>query len=91
MKPGERLLFVNDTGIEPGRADRNVVRVSVGDYEVRIGLHESGLVPAPVETYLGRGAHRVRMRGAPGPTILVLPPGCAVRSPVAPGEEPCFR
>lgn len=89
--PGERLLFVNDTGIGPQHAGAAAVRVLVGDYELWIAPHGSGLIPAPVETYLGRGSHRVQIAGAPGPTLLLLPPVCAVRPPVAPGEELCFR
>jgi hypothetical protein len=91
VKPGERLLFVNDTGIGPRQAGAAAVRVLLGDYELWIGPHGSGLIRAPVETYLGRGSHRVRIAGAPGETILLLPPVCAVRPPVAPGEELCFR
>lgn len=89
--PGERLLFVNDTGIGPQHAGAAAVRVLVGDYELWIRPHGSGLIPAPVETYLGRGSHQVRIAGAPGATILLLPPVCAMRPPVAPGEELCFR
>jgi hypothetical protein len=91
VEPGERLRFVNDTGIGPQHAGAAAVRVLVGGYELWIGPHGSGLIPAPVETYLGRGSHRVRIAGAPGATILLLPPVCAVRPPVAPGEELCFR
>jgi hypothetical protein len=89
--PGERLLFVNDTGIGLRHAGAAAIRILAGDYELWIGPHESGLIPAAVETYLGRGSHRVRIAGAPGATILLLPPVCAIRPPVAPGEEPCFR
>jgi hypothetical protein len=89
--PGERLLFVNDTGIGPQHAGAAAIRILAGDYELWIGPHESGLIPAPVETYLGRGSHRVRIAGAPAATILLLPPVCAIRPPVAPGEELCFR
>jgi hypothetical protein len=89
--PGERLLFVNDTGIGPQHVGAAAVRVLVGDYELWLGPHERGLIPAPVEAYLGRGSHRVRIAGAPAATILLLPPVCAIRPPVAPGEELCFR
>ncbi len=91
VKPGERLLFVNDTGIGPQHAGAAGIRILVGDYELWIGPHESGLIPTPVETYFGRGSHRVRIAGAPGETILLLPPVCAMRPPVASGEELCFR
>jgi|GEM_PF-7048181 len=91
VKPGERLLFVNDTGIGAHHKGATTVRVRVGGYELRILPGGSGLIPAPVETYLGRGAHRVRTAGARGATILLLPPVCAVRPPAAPGEELCFR
>jgi hypothetical protein len=91
VKAGERLLFVNDTGIGPRDAGAAAIRVLVGDYELWIGPHGSGLIRAPVETYLGRGSHRVRIAGAPGATVLLLPPVCAMRPPVASGEELCFR
>jgi hypothetical protein len=73
VKPGERLVFVNDTGIGPRHAGAAVVRLLVGDYELWIGPRGRGLIRAPVETYLGRGSHRVRIAGAPGETILLLP------------------
>ena len=60
------------------------VRVLVGDYELWIEPHGSGLIPAPVDTFLGRGSHGVRTAGAPGATILVLPPVCAMRPPALP-------
>jgi hypothetical protein len=91
VAPGERLLFVDDTGIGPQHAGAAAVRVLVGDYELWIPPHGSGLIPVPVETYLGRGSHRVKIAGAPGATILLLPPVCAMRPPVVPGEELCFR
>jgi hypothetical protein len=91
VAPGERLLFVNDTGIGPQHAEAAAIRILVGNYELWLGPDEEGLVSAPVETYLGRGSHRVRVAGAPGPTILLLPRVCAIRPPVAPGEELCFR
>lgn len=91
VAPGERLLFVNDTGIGPQHAGATPVRVRVGNYAVRIEPNGRGLIPAPVRTYLGRGSHLVQTAGARGATILVLPPDCAVRPPAAPGEELCFR
>jgi hypothetical protein len=91
VAPGERLLFVNDTGIGPQHSGATTVWVRVGDYELRIRPGGSGLIPAPVETYLGRGSHLVRTAGARGATILLLPRVCAVRPPAAPGEELCFR
>jgi hypothetical protein len=91
VAPGERLLFVNDTGIGPQDAGATAVRVRVGNYAVRIEPRGKGLIPAPVATYLGRGSHGVQTAGARGATILVLPRECAVRPPAAPGEELCFR
>ena len=91
MKPGERLRFVNKTGIGPRHKGASAVRVRVGDYELRIEPRGSGQVRAPVQTYLGRGSHLVRMAGAPGATILLLPAVCAIRPPAGPGEEACFR
>jgi len=91
VTPGQRLLFVNDTGIGPHRSGAVAVRVRIGAYEVWIGPNQEGLIRAPVRSYLGRGSHRVRIAGAPGDTLLVLPRVCAVRPPAAPGEELCFR
>jgi hypothetical protein len=91
MGPGERLLFANDTGVGPQHAGATAIRVRVGDYELRIEPQGKGLIPAPVGTYLGRGSHRVRIAGAPGATILLLPRVCAIRPPAASGEELCFR
>lgn len=91
VRPGERLLFVNDTGIGPRHEGAAAVRIRVGDYELWIEPGGSGLVPPPVETYLGRGSHQVRIAGAPGSTILFLPSTCAMRPPVGSGEELCFR
>jgi hypothetical protein len=91
VAPGERLLFVNDTGIGPQHAGATPVRVRVGNYAVRIEPNGRGLIPAPVKTYLGRGSHPVQTAGARGATILVLPRECAVRPPAEPGEELCFR
>lgn len=89
--PGERLRFVNDTGIGPRHAGATPIRILVGGYELWIEPSGSGLIRAPVETYLGRGSHLVQVTGAPGATVLVLPPVCAMRPPAAPGEELCFR
>jgi hypothetical protein len=89
--PGERLLFVNDTGIGPQHAGATTIRVQVGDYELRIEPRGRGLIRAPIATYLGRGSHLVQTAGARGATILVLPPDCAIRPPAAPGEDVCFR
>jgi hypothetical protein len=91
VSPGERLAFVNETGIGPGHEGAVTIRVSVGDYQLRLAPQGKGLVRAPVETYLGRGSHPVRTAGAPGATVLLLPPDCAIRPPVKPGEELCFR
>jgi len=89
VAPGERLLFVNDTGI--GSQHATAVRIRLGSYELSIRPRGSGLIPAPVESYLGRGSHQVRTAGAPGPTILLLPPVCAMRPPVPSGQELCFH
>jgi hypothetical protein len=91
VSPGERLAFVNETGIGPRHAGAVTIRVSIGNYELRIAPQGKGLVRPPVETYLGRGSHRVRTAGAPGATVLLLPPDCAIRPPAEPGEELCFR
>lgn len=86
--PGERLRVANDTGI--GGSGAVGVRVLVGDYELWLGPHQQGLIPAPVQTYFGRGTHEVRAIGGLGPTVLLLPKVCAIRPPTEPGEELCF-
>jgi len=91
VEPGERLLFVNDTGIGAQHAGATPVRVRVGNYAVRIEPRGKGLIRAPVATYLGRGSHRVQTAGGRGAMVLVLPQDCAIRPPAAPGEELCFR
>lgn len=89
--PGERLRFLNRTGIGPRDAGATAVRVRVGGYELRIRPRGSGLIRAPAGTYLGRGSHQVRVAGAPGATVLLLPRDCAMHPPPAPGEQLCFR
>lgn len=90
VAPGERLRVANRTGI--GRpADAVAVQVRLGDYELWLGPDQEGLIPAPVETYLGRGSHSAGAVGGLGPTVLLLPRVCAVRPPAAPSEELCFR
>jgi hypothetical protein len=91
LTPGQRLLVVNDTGIDPHRSGAVAIRVRIGGYEVWIGPNQRGLIPAPVGSYLGRGSHQMWVAGGLGDTILVLPRVCAVRPPAAPGEELCFR
>jgi hypothetical protein len=89
VEPGERLRVSNDTGI--GGTGAVGVRVLVGNYELWLGPHQEGLIPAPIKTYLGRSTHRVRVAGGIGPVMLVLPKVCAIRPPAKPGEELCFR
>jgi hypothetical protein len=92
VAPGERLLFINDTGIGPQHAEAAAIRILVGNYELWLGLDEEGLIPAPVDAYLGRGSHRVHVAGAPGPTILLLPRLCAIgRSASSPGSARAAR
>jgi len=89
VAPGERLRFVNDTGI--GSRHATAVRIRLGNYELSIPPGRSGLIPAPVESYLGRGSHPVRAAGTPGATILLLPTDCVMRPPVRSGQELCFH
>jgi hypothetical protein len=90
VAPGERLRIANYTGLN-FPAEAVAVRVRVGDYELWLGPHQEGLIPAPVETYLGRGTHSVGAVGGHGPTVLLLPRVCAIRPAAKPGEELCFR
>jgi hypothetical protein len=91
VAPGEGLRVANDTGIG-GPTGAVGVRVRVGDYELWLGPHQEGVIPAPVQTYFGRGTHSVQAVGGIGPTVLLLPRGgCAIRPPAKPGEELCFR
>lgn len=89
VAPGERLRVANETGIGSPAAAVGV-RVLLGDYELWLGPDQEGLIPAPVETYLGRGSHQARAAGGIGGTVLLLPRVCAVRPPAKPGEELCF-
>jgi hypothetical protein len=89
VAPGERLRVANLTGIGSPAAGVGV-RVRVGDYELWLGPHQEGLIPAPVQTYFGRGTHQVGAVGGIGPVVLLLPRVCAVRPPAKPGEELCF-
>jgi hypothetical protein len=88
VTPGERLMIENDTGIAGGGG--NAIQVTVGDYEVWLGRGQDGLIRAPVGSYLGHGAQKVKAAGAIGNTILVLPKKCAMRAPAAAGEQLCF-
>jgi hypothetical protein len=91
VAPGERLRVANETGIGSPAAGV-AVRVQLGDWELWLAPGQEGLIPAPVETYLGRGTHSVRAAGGLGPTVLLLPRGgCAIRPPAKRGEELCFR
>jgi hypothetical protein len=90
VAPGERLRVANYTGIG-NPAEAVAVRVRVGDYEMRLGPHQEGVIRAPDQTYLGRGTHSVEAIGGLGPTVLFLPRVCAIRPPAKRGEELCFR
>lgn len=91
VAPGERLRVANKTGIG-GPAAGVAVRVQLGDWELWLAPGQEGVIPAPVQTYLGRGTHSARAAGGLGPTVLLLPKGgCAIRPPAKPGEELCFR
>jgi hypothetical protein len=91
VAPGERLRVANMTGIG-SLAAGVALRVQLGDGELWLAPGQAGLIPAPVETYLGRGTHAVRAAGGLGPTVFLLPRGgCAIRPPAKPGEELCFR
>jgi hypothetical protein len=54
----------------------------------------SAIFAAPAGSYLALGWHRTKVRGAPEPSVLVLPEGCALadrglmdRPPLPPGSN----
>jgi hypothetical protein len=90
VAPGDRLLFVNSTGIGPRHEEPDEVHVSVGGWEARIEVGQSALFPKAVGDYLGIGLHSGYTNATvQRPSILVLPEGCAVKDPRA-GESLCF-
>lgn len=90
VAPGERLRVANMTGAGSPAVGVSV-RILVGDWELWLAPNQVGVIPAPVQTFLGRGTHSVRAEGGLGPTVLLLPKVCAIRPPAKPGEELCFR
>jgi hypothetical protein len=96
IEPSDRLLFVNSTGNGPKELGAREVVVTLGRYEARIDPGRSAIFAAPVISYLALGLHQVKVRGGPGPEVLVLPEGCALpnhglsRPPLPPGEGLCF-
>jgi hypothetical protein len=96
IEPRDRLLFVNSTGTGPERSGAHTVVVTLGRYEARIGPGRSAIFAAPAGSYLALGWHRVKVQGAPAPSVLVLPEGCALpnhglsRPPLPAGEGVCF-
>jgi Protein of unknown function (DUF4232) len=96
IRPRDRLLFVNSTGSGPDETGAREVVVTLGRYEARIEPGRSAIFAAPASSYLALGWHQVKVRGAPAPSVLVLPEGCALpdtglgRPPLPPGEGLCF-
>jgi hypothetical protein len=68
------------------------MQVEVGDYRMRLRPRQTGMILAPVRSYLGHGGHGVRVIGRRlGSRIWVLVPGCVLRpEQLKPGEELCF-
>jgi hypothetical protein len=73
IEPRDRLLFVNSTGSGPKELGAREVVVTLGRYEARITPGRSAIFAAPAGSYLALGWHRTRVRGAPAPSVLVLP------------------
>jgi hypothetical protein len=83
VAPSGRLGVLN--------ANSTVVEIRVGDYGMRLRPWQTGIIPAPVRSYLGHGGHLVRAKGALGGKIWVLMPGCVLRPErLKPGEKLCF-
>jgi hypothetical protein len=82
VPPSGRLGAVNTTA--------DPIQVRIGDYRMLLRPGQTGMIPAPVRTYLGNGGHAVRSAGGSWRTIWVLIPGCELRWPAKPGEELCF-
>jgi len=58
----------------PRNTGAAAIRIIVGNCELWLGPQQQGLIPAPVESYLGRGSHQLRVAGAPGGLVIVMPP-----------------
>jgi hypothetical protein len=68
------------------------IQVEIGGYKMRLRSEQTGMIPASVGSYLGRGGHFVRVIGGRlRSRIWVLVPGCVLRpEQLKPGEELCF-
>jgi hypothetical protein len=83
VAPSGRLGVLNTTA--------SPIQVEVGDYKMRLRSEQTGMIPASVRSYLGRGGHFVRVIGSRlRSRIWVLIPGCVLRWPAKPGRELCF-
>ena len=84
VAPSGRLRVNNGTAFP--------IQVEVGNYQMRLRPLQTGMIPASVRSYLGRGGHFVRVIGSRlRSRIWVLPPGCVLRPEyLKPGEELCF-
>jgi hypothetical protein len=83
VAPWGRLGVLNATA--------SPIQVEVGDYKMRLRSEQTGMIPASVRSYLGRGGHFVRVIGGRlRSRIWVLIPGCVLRWPAKPGQELCF-
>lgn len=84
VAPSGRLRVNNGTA--------SLIQVKVGDYKMRLRPRQTGMIQAPVHTYLGHGGHGVRATGEGlDSTIWVLIPGCVLRpEQLEPGEKLCF-
>jgi hypothetical protein len=83
VAPWGRLGVLNATA--------SPIQVEIGDYKMRLRSEQTGMIPASVRSYLGRGGHFVRVIGGRlRSRIWVLVPGCVLRWPAKPGEDLCF-
>lgn len=61
VPPGDRLAIVNTYEFSPFGGS---VQVKIGAYEVWLAPGQEGLIPAPIESYLGPGGHELGAIGS---------------------------
>lgn len=83
VTPSQRIRFVNRSGAF--RQKPTAVAIRVGGYTARIAPNHAALFTAPVGAYLALGSHKVDVRGAPAPGLVVVAERCAGRGQIDPG------